>query len=613
MESSNRQGCNFLLFLVKALVWGLITWYIAGEFAANQFWFVVLSIFLFSIPICLCGIYSNTICQIRRLTCFARRGLIFRLLSSRPLKVLFWICWALGTSFFMLIQFHTYHLFEWLVFFLTIPVFWCIFTLSRRCIARELKPYLVTHLALAWSRGLSTLVMLTIYVILNVYFGQTQVYHTLTEAIHARKAAVADMTGSAVVWEVSQYLAFYDGVKAYALGGFGTSDTLWALALLITGSFVVFYNACAILSCFLISRVEYRRVFGPLDDADQPLPVSGSRIATVAAVTAFLSLFIYLPVFVYIEAWVQQTPEMANVRKSKEAWVIPKLEQIDESYFKEGTLAQIQAARVEALHKTEVSLIYLESQAERAFDRLEANVDNYLDWYYSLAGEYSRIVNLLVGELEDYMVEKLEEFLKEGDAFKDFQTALNTLLAEHAETMRIYRQTVHDIMEENQIVPAESPFRIVKQVSLQDVLNPPIHQDMISLEKRLMAGGGAGASAGVLTAVVIKKITGKIISKNVLHLSAKALIKVVLGKTAGGITGAGAGSAAGATIGSAFPVIGTAAGAVIGGIVGGIAAGVTVDKLLIQLESLINREELRREIIAAINEARLEFKSKLRG
>jgi hypothetical protein len=40
-------------FLFKALIWCVITYFVAIEFAVNHFWVVVLSVFLFSIPIAL--------------------------------------------------------------------------------------------------------------------------------------------------------------------------------------------------------------------------------------------------------------------------------------------------------------------------------------------------------------------------------------------------------------------------------------------------------------------------------------------------------------------------------------------------------------------------------
>jgi hypothetical protein len=608
-----RQGGGFVPFFCKALIWGVMTYFMAKKFAVNHFWIVVLSVFLLSVPIALCGIYGNTIRQIRRLAIFAKRGLIFRWLSGRPLKVIFWICWALGSSFFMLVQFHTYNNLEWIVFFLVVPVFWIVFTISRRLIAHELRPYLVTNMALTWSRWLCPLFMLVIYVVLSLHLGKTPAYSSLQEAINDQKAAVADMTGSALVLEASQYLALYNGAKVYALGRLGSQDALWALALLGISRLVVFYNACALLSCFLIPGEEYRRMFGPLSDADKPQPLPLSRIAAIVAVITFVALFVYLPLFAYIEAWFQQTPEVARARQIIESSVIPKLEQIGDDLFREGTLAQLESARVEALRKVEVSLAHLEEQADRAFDRLEANVDGYLDWYYSLVGEYTRIANLLIGELEDYLIKKLEESLQQGDAFKELEAALNNALAAHESAQIAYQQAAQKIMDENRIDPGGSPVQVVQRMSLADVLNPPIHEDLISLQTRLLAGGSGVAITGVVTAVVIKKITGKLVGTNVLKLAAKALVKVALSKTAGTAGGTATGAFVGGGIGSVIPGLGTVAGAAIGGFLGGLAVGVGLDKMLLMLEESLNREEFKREILSAIRAARMEFKAGLKG
>jgi hypothetical protein len=45
---------------------------------------------------------------------------------------------------------------------------------------------------------------------------------------------------------------------------------------------------------------------------------------------------------------------------------------------------------------------------------MEANVDLYLDWYYSLEGEYGRIGNMLVGDLHGYMLEQFRHTLQRG-------------------------------------------------------------------------------------------------------------------------------------------------------------------------------------------------------
>ena len=258
-------------------------------------------------------------------------------------------------------------------------------------------------------------------------------------------------------------------------------------------------------------------------------------------------------------------------------------------------------------------MAHLEGQADRAFDRLEVNVDHYLDWYYSLVGEYTRIASLLVGELEDYMVKKLEESLRQGDSFKEVETSINRVFSKYENIQKLYKQTTEEIMKKNRVVKKDSSFQVVQKSSLDDILHLPIHQDMIKLKHRLLGGGVGGAAAGVLTAVVVKKIVGKVLGKSLIKLAAKALSKVVISKTAGTVAGAGAGTAIGATVGSIVPVLGTTICAVVGGIVGGIIVGVSVDKLLIELEESFSREDFKQEILSEINDARIKFKAQFRG
>ena len=604
---------NFKRYLIISILWFTVIFLLAKNFATSYFWIVIVSVYLFSVPIVLCGIYINTIKQIRQLNLFAKRGWMFKFFSSRPLKIVLWICWALVTSFFILVQFCIYSQLDWLCFFFVIPVFWFVFKIIQKLISHEFKPYLVCSTALSWSRILCPIIMIIIYFILHFSFDEVTVYPSIQDAVNSKKAVVSNMTGSAIIQEVSQYLAFYEGLKIYVIGRFDPLNKLLPMVIFSICNFIVFYNACVILSCFLVPAVEYRRMFGHLSDTDQPQAVSVSHRATITAIIVFLTLFIYLPSFTYIELYFLQTPELSKNRQKLELYTIQKLEKIDDVFFKEGTIAQLQNAKIKVLHNAEIALAHLEGQADRAFDRLEVNVDHYLDWYYSLVGEYTRIASLLVGELEDYMVKKLEESLRQGDSFKEVETSINRVFSKYENIQKLYKQTTEEIMKKNRVVKKDSSFQVVQKSSLDDILHLPIHQDMIKLKHRLLGGGVGGAAAGVLTAVVVKKIVGKVLGKSLIKLAAKALSKVVISKTAGTVAGAGAGTAIGATVGSIVPVLGTTICAVVGGIVGGIIVGVSVDKLLIELEESFSREDFKQEILSEINDARIKFKAQFRG
>lgn len=599
-------------YLLLSLLWSLLTWLLAPSFASGPFWVALVSVPLFGLPIALAGLYTGTVAQIRRLAVFSRRGWLFRLLSGRLLRGLLWTAWGLACAFFLLLQFHTYTAAEWAAFFLVIPVFFLVFSLCRRLLMHEVKPYAVTAMALIWARRVAPVVMVLVFFALRMGWGEVPAHESLEQAIDANRAAVRDMRGSALAAELSYYLALYEGAKDYALGRLGDLNAAWALALTALLGLVVFHAACTLLSSFLVPAREYRRVFLPLNEVPAPPPVPLPRLALIAAVATFVACFVYLPLFAYLEAWTQQRPEPVQGLRAAEARVLPRLEQIDEDFFREGTLAALEEARVEALREVDLSLQGLDRQADHAFDGLAGNVDAWLDWYYSLTGEYARIAHLMSGELEAYLLRKLEETLEQGDAFAEVQAALNQALATHEEAQRRYREKAQAILSSNRVARPAQPVHVVGRLSLEDVLSPPLHEDMIALEERLLAGGGSAALGGVATALMAKKVVGKVMGKNLFKLAGKSLGKIAMGKAAGSSLGGGAGAAAGAAVGSVVPGLGTAIGAAVGGILGGLAVGVTVDKMLIELEETVHRDAFKQEILGAIEAARDEFHALLR-
>jgi hypothetical protein len=325
------------------------------------------------------------------------------------------------------------------------------------------------------------------------------------------------------------------------------------------------------------------------------------RFALTTALFTFAVLFIYVPTFSAVEYRLRSHPQMAQAREEALAWAVPRVEQIEDRFFRPGTMEQLTEARLKALHRVEVSMVHLDGQIDRAFDLMENNVDHYLDWYYSLPGEYARIMKLLLGEIEDYMKEKLEEHLLRGDPFKNVEVALNKAIREHEAAMEEYREAAREIMERNRVSLAEDArFKVVSRMSLQEVLDPPGHKDLIDFKTRM----GGGAAAGLVTGVVVAKVIGKLAGKNIFKLAAKSVAKVVGSKAAGTAGGTAAGAAAGLAVGG--PV-----GAVVGGVIGGILAGISVDAMLLMLEEAVSREDFKREILSAIREAKREFKDEL--
>ena len=49
-----------------------------------------------------------------------------------------------------------------------------------------------------------------------------------------------------------------------------------------------------------------------------------------------------------------------------------------------------------------------------SFDKRIENIDNYLDWYYSLSADYERVIRTFTGSLEEGLKDQLAASLTEG-------------------------------------------------------------------------------------------------------------------------------------------------------------------------------------------------------
>lgn len=578
-----------------ALVWLALAYLAGKQIASLPFGFVAFSVLVFAVPVALSGAYMSALNQTRAVSYYKTSGRAYKLLSGRAIRSILWVLWALATSFFMLLQFATYSGLEWVALLLVVAVYWLAYRYSHRFLSVELKKrYVIEDFSIAWARWWCPKIMVVIYAGLILAFFSVQNYASLSDALAAKRSGIPEIAGSAVVQVGLRLMTFADGIKAYLAGDLKQFGEYLPLLLKLIGEYVVFFNACATFACFVIPSREYRRVFGPISDDDPPALLPRSRVALASALITFIALFVYVPLFAQLEKWTGEHPNVIEAIKKVER----QAERIDGELYSPGTIEKLEVAKAVALGKLNVSRAKLEGQIDRAFDQMENNVDRYLDWYYSLMAEYVRLAKLMTGEVEGYMEEKLFEQLQQGKAFKVVSDAIAAALASHGSVMEEYHQTVKAIMDASRMVlPPGAEAKVVKDMSLNDILSLSTHLDVVAFEGR--AAGGAVA-AGVSAA-----IAAKVASKGVFKAAAKALSKMAASKAVAVLGGA----AVGAAIGSVLPGVGTAVVGALGGLIGGLA----IDGALLSLEEVISRAEFKKEILASIREARVGFKARLFG
>ncbi len=169
----------------------------------------------------------------------------------------------------------------------------------------------------------------------------------------------------------------------------------------------------------------------------------------------------------------------------------------------------------------------VDAQIDNLFDPIENNVDKFLDWHYSLKGNYSELALLVAKKLglsvEDALFNKLQEKFLGADYKQRLKTmtdnisdAFISLLRQHKkDTEKIATQGVADIPQ------------VVE--SLKNI------DDRIERDLKLKMGFAAaiGATAGVGAGKLMKRLVPKLVEKLGTKLGAKFLAK--FGIAVGGV------------------------------------------------------------------------------
>lgn len=594
------QQSPLLSFSAKSLIAIAVLHTLAGLIRNYPVWSVVVGVLIVSAPIFIGQAYSSTVGRIYQLQAFRDRGMIFHFFSGRILRLVFWWFWSIFAAYFLLVNFSAYRGWQWVPIGLVVPVFWLYYTVTSRLVAREMKPYLVADRAIRGARWLTMATMILISFVVLWKFAPQDFFPTLADAVDAQEKAIGKVEGSDLVYWTYQGLAIYDGAKRYLIGAGVSGDMLKALFTMLVGEGIIYYSICQMLSVALIPGAELRRVFAPLSDSETAPQVTPHRIALISAVIALLGPFVFLPGIAHLDRMLSENPQLSNARQMGEPLSV-KVERIGQLVYREGTHRQVEQLRATVAAANSLYRTELRKDADSAFRIMELSVDDYLNWYYSLGGEYSRLAKMVTGELENHMKQKLKEHLQRNNPFQAFTETLNKGSATMGKDE--YLQKLQAILDQNRVDLPLDQLTVVKQTSLENLLKAPAHFDVTTFEQRL----GTTAVAGTLTTLVTGKVIAKATGKGVLKLGAKAAMKMAASKAGGALGGAAAGAAAGAAIGSVVPIVGTAIGAAIGGVIGGLATGVAIDKGMIELEELLGREKFKAELLGAIGEAKSEF------
>jgi len=355
----------------------------------------------------------------------------------------------------------------------------------------------------------------------------------------------------------------------------------WSFFLLRAATVALLFTALLLGVSVLLEKREARRQ-------------GRSRESTVARAFLLTILVLAMPFFyaaiklnaldpAIFEKGVSDAAGLINPCKVDEAArqrLIAKLDQ------------QVDGERRKAMQDVDASV---DQGLERIFADVEKGIDSYLDWYFTVLGEYQRLMAVFTEDLAAAMRDQLEEHLF---AQSDFDSQLLRL--------------DHEVQQES----AE------RFATMAPLLNAELHKapcdiggimpaPLTELDRdalRASAAATSGVGTGILASKALAKktaaaVAGKLAAKKSFQAGAALTAKTVAKKGSSSLLSAGLGTALCAPSG---PV------AILCGVTAGLVTWLSVDKALVELDEALNREEMRADLLEVLAEQRGELGAQLK-
>lgn len=221
------------------------------------------------------------------------------------------------------------------------------------------------------------------------------------------------------------------------------------------------------------------------------------------------------------------------------------------------------------------------------FDDVGQGVDRYLDWYYTVLGEYQRLAAVFTADVAETMREQLSSHLFADSHFDQQLAELDDELAAMA-TGRFAA------------LAPQLGDRIARADCMPDDLASLSPGTLGHDSLRASVAAGSGVGAGLVTSKLLagkttSAVVGKVAAKKSFQTGAAVVSKTLAKKGSSALLSTGVGTAICAPTG---PV------AILCGVTAGLVTWFTVDKALVELDEAMNREEMRADIMAVLDEQR---------
>ncbi|HSJ97029.1 MAG TPA: hypothetical protein VLC53_08150, partial [Myxococcota bacterium] len=217
--------------------------------------------------------------------------------------------------------------------------------------------------------------------------------HAASQCEAAGAVAGAAAAVDALAWHASQ-------VIIPSLPHPGLQVAAWGLFLLQAGAVAL---AMTRLHLGLAATLDRRVLRGEAAASAESAPESSRAFLAVVAVLAVAYLAATAGLGERGGAWLERQARQAV------AWADPcRTDAATLAQLEARLGARLQVARVEEQQRAGEDI---DAAVERLYGDVEQGVDRYLDWYFTVIGEYQRLGALLTGRFAEEMTRELEERL----------------------------------------------------------------------------------------------------------------------------------------------------------------------------------------------------------
>lgn len=576
-------------YLAKAAILFVAFFLIARFAAAMPPWCLAVVWVVLSIVSAVGVAYHYVINKARNRAGLEDGGMVARFNSGRIISLTIAFVVSAACVGGLMLELPKWELAEWVMLACAVPLYLVIFKLMDKALAKQYKPLLRVSRTVVASSAILLVMLLLAYLTLCLLVPAAH-YETMTEAFLGAKQPFKD-SPSVLLVDLGYLTALVDGLTSFAMTRVSEESlagyVVWRVVLSASTAAGV---SSLIGACSLRLR-ELKLVFQPLSAADdlhasEPimaryvvmaclLPVV--LVACAAAADAKVAEAAETQGYTMVRAALREQVGMAACVIDGKRYDYEQVKELFDRAKKasESLAAERESALVPLINAT--------------CDQQVANVDAYLDWYYSLPADYERLAQFFTGTVESSMVEQLQAHINEG-----------------IDETELDEQVEYYLQKSNELVAATEQelgtYELSENYNLDDMpewlIKPAVPLAPDAVDQSLAASRqfldtcermGLSAGIGVVSGVIAAKVTSRIVQKTFF----KKIVSEVTEKLA--VRGL---LAQGGTL--IAPGVGTAVG---------LGIGVAADYLFLKADEAMNRESYKQEIVDAIEAYRREMLS----